>query len=223
MQTFDGDCSTVKKEFRDLVGVHLDLFVKAYGTDAVIPKHHLTFHLLDHVDEDGMVLDCFVLERKHITFKDVAQNIRRLMDFETSTLTQFIQTDLSALINMQSQDGLVGATVRDAGCVVGAKAQLDGFQVSRNQCFISLKHEIAMTVILCFQRDGDDECYALVDTWRLNTSGGHLHGCSLWHALVPAVEVSIADLMSAACLPLGCVCVCVFAETLLPCTGNSIE
>ena len=108
-------------------------------------------------------------------------------------------------------DGLVGPTVRDGDCVVGANAQLDGVQVCRDQCFISRKHEIAMTVILCFQRDGDDECYAMVDTWRLNTSGGHLHSCSLWSALVPAVEVSIADLMSATrlvfkgeCLPKPC-------------------
>lgn len=197
LQTFDGDCSALKREFRDMVGVHLDFFVAAYGKDAVIPKHHLTFHLLDHAQEDGIVFDCFVLERKHTTFKDVAENICRLKDFETTTILQFIQVDLSILMNMTSLDGLVGPTVRDGDCMVGAKAQLDGIQVCRDQCFISQKLEIAMTVLLCFQRDGDDECYALVDTWRLDTSGGHLHSCSLWKALVPALEVSIADIISA--------------------------
>ena len=211
LQTFDGDCSAHKTEFRDMVGVHLDLFVKAYGKDEVVPKHHLSFHLLDHAEEDGIVIDCFVLERKHTTFKDIAEHCCKLKDFEKTTLVQFIQVDLSILLNMTSLDGLVGPTVRDGDCVVGANAQLDGVQVCRDQCFISRKHEIAMTVILCFQRDGDDECYAMVDTWRLNTSGGHLHSCSLWSALVPAVEVSIADLMSATrlvfkgeCLPKPC-------------------
>jgi len=48
----------------------------AYGSDCVKPKHHFAFHIPLQLERDGMILDTFVLERKHQPIKQCAQHVK---------------------------------------------------------------------------------------------------------------------------------------------------
>jgi hypothetical protein len=54
---------------------HLDLFLAAYPESEIKPKHHYSLHIPGQVIRDGMLLDTFVLERKHRTMKRHASEI----------------------------------------------------------------------------------------------------------------------------------------------------
>ena len=44
---------------------HLEAFKRAYGSGAVIPKHHFNLHVPSQLRADGRLLSCWTLERKH--------------------------------------------------------------------------------------------------------------------------------------------------------------
>ena len=48
---------------------HLDMFLLAYGEDHWIPKHHMSIHLPSMLFEHGLLISCFVHERKHKEIK----------------------------------------------------------------------------------------------------------------------------------------------------------
>ncbi len=61
-------------------------FVEAYGDKHVRPKHHEQFHV------DGY-LDCWVLERKHMVYKNNVASMKRLTDFEANVLPMLLQKE----------------------------------------------------------------------------------------------------------------------------------
>ncbi len=53
------------RQLHDAVVAHLRLFVLAYGIDALFPKCHYALHLGSMLLRHGVLLSCFVHERKH--------------------------------------------------------------------------------------------------------------------------------------------------------------
>ena len=107
---------------------HLRIFVTTYGEDSVKPKHHYMLHLPLQIARDGILLDCFVQERKHKIIKQSAKNIYFTADFERSVLARALLEQVRSLKRNPRTflDGLLGATkpfpeiARDLG-IVGAE------------------------------------------------------------------------------------------------------
>ena len=77
---------------------HLELFIQCYGTSKVRPKHHFAGHIEQQALESGVLLDCFVGERKNKCFKNVlCPMVSKLQGFEKAILQRFLETDLTNL------------------------------------------------------------------------------------------------------------------------------
>ena len=74
------------KQLRIATAKHLRLHLAAYGPSGVRPKHHWMLDIADQICRDGLLLDCFVIERKHLHVKAVAEHVRNTSVFERSVL-----------------------------------------------------------------------------------------------------------------------------------------
>jgi hypothetical protein len=75
---------TEASNLKELQASYLQAFVGAYGKDAVKPKHHDQFHLLDGWGPG--YLDCWALERKNKIFVEEAPSVCKLAQFEANVL-----------------------------------------------------------------------------------------------------------------------------------------
>ena len=57
------------KHLLQLQRVHQTLFIRAYTSDKVRPKHHFSMHVPLQAAREGILVDTFVHERKHRMFK----------------------------------------------------------------------------------------------------------------------------------------------------------
>ena len=73
---------------------HLRLFIEAYGTDHVKPKHHFAMHLGEQMINHGCVVDAFALERKHQVFKMIATKTENTRCFERSVISRVLFNQL---------------------------------------------------------------------------------------------------------------------------------
>ena len=62
----------------DAVEKFLDMFVDAFGIEWVIPKFHWLLHFGDHLKRFKVLLNCFVLERKHRWAKRYATELQNI-------------------------------------------------------------------------------------------------------------------------------------------------
>jgi hypothetical protein len=94
----------------------LDLFVKAFGSESQIPKMHWLLHLSEALMKFGILVNCFVLERKHRIGKRFAtefSNISR--DASKSLLSEVVSQNLGMLTRPHALDFKVGLIAgRDA-------------------------------------------------------------------------------------------------------------
>ena len=74
-------------ELRAAVSLHADLHQAAYGLEHVKPKHHYAHHISSQLARDKMLLDTFVLERKHQPIKQCAQHVKNTSVYEGSVLS----------------------------------------------------------------------------------------------------------------------------------------
>ena len=140
---------------RDLQTVHLQLFVDCYGKEKVRPKHHIACHIEEQSLECGVVLDCFVGERKNKCFKNVlCPMVSKLHRFEKSILLRFLETDLN---NLESYTGnqillknLLDSTNADNTKIAKALSCEWG-EVKSGHIFLLNDHE-ATQVVGCMQR-----------------------------------------------------------------------
>ena len=96
------------QELQSALDKHLRAFVAAYGSAACKPKNHYTQHLADQIQRDQVVLDTFVLERKHRTTKYYAGQVSRLSAFEESVLARVLAENIEAAKEFSFADELVG-------------------------------------------------------------------------------------------------------------------
>ena len=75
---------------RQLQSTYLQRFVQAYGRGMVLPKHHEQFHLLPQWQDQELVVDCWVLERKHQLFLELAPSMKQLQNFEANVLPHLL-------------------------------------------------------------------------------------------------------------------------------------
>ena len=70
----------------------------AYGSASFKPKHHWSMHLPAQYATDGMLVDTFVLERKHTLLKTVGRDIRHTGRYERTVATNAILQQTEALL-----------------------------------------------------------------------------------------------------------------------------
>ena len=81
-----GSVETLQQAIRN----HMANFLDAYGLDCFKPKHHFAMHLPAQIQRDGLVLDCFVLERKHQMIKACCNWVDNTCSFEKSAIARAV-------------------------------------------------------------------------------------------------------------------------------------
>lgn len=84
---------------RELTHKFMVAFVKAYGRDTVRYKHHQVLHLWEQILRHGMLLSCFVCERKNKGMKTAMQNQQRLGGLTDHGMKNVVNAQLYALSN----------------------------------------------------------------------------------------------------------------------------
>ncbi|CAE7684539.1 unnamed protein product [Symbiodinium sp. CCMP2592] len=69
------DPSTLAAALEQKIETHMELFKRCYGVEKVIPKAHFNLHLGDLLRRHGLLLSCFVHERRHKEIKRYANNL----------------------------------------------------------------------------------------------------------------------------------------------------
>ena len=93
---------------RDAHSRHLQLHMAAYGTDFILPKHHMMFDVADQWKTHSIVIDAFVVERLHLRAKHVAEHVRNTITFERSCLASLINLHIASLEDHRIGDSLIG-------------------------------------------------------------------------------------------------------------------
>lgn len=88
---------------------HLGAFVRAYGEENVIPKHHSAYHVAKKYAEKPYLPDSLVLERKHKKAKAFADSHRSYGNYEEFVLFSCLVDQRRMLLQDRLQDGFVGA------------------------------------------------------------------------------------------------------------------
>ena len=82
----------------ELIVKHTCYFKSAYGEDSMIPKFHFCLHLPSMLSTHGLLIACFVHERKHKEVKRVTNNLSNTHGwFESNILESVIQMHLQDL------------------------------------------------------------------------------------------------------------------------------
>ena len=83
---------------RTAVQTHLRRFRAVYGEDAFVPKCHMAMHLADMFEQHGLLISCFVHERKHKEIKRYANELDITnASFEKSVLKDVLYMHVEAL------------------------------------------------------------------------------------------------------------------------------
>ena len=82
---------------RDRVHIFLQAFVTAFGADSMIPKCHWLLHFANHLQRWGILLSCFVTERKHKMVKRYANECDNTGKFEHSVMAEVVCHHLAKL------------------------------------------------------------------------------------------------------------------------------
>lgn len=105
---------------------HLQQHKKAHGTEHCKPKHHFSFHSAMQM-ATGVVLDCFVHERKHQMLKRAGTPVKNTLTYEASVLSRALLEQTRQLNNFTAGDGLLGdstQSIRLARSLRGADARI---------------------------------------------------------------------------------------------------
>ena len=87
----------------------LQLFCDAFGSDYMTPKYHWLLHFGDHLHDHGMLLNCFVLERRHRFAKQAATTRTNTSKHSsTSLLMDVTDQHMSKVIEPQAFDYSLG-------------------------------------------------------------------------------------------------------------------
>ena len=139
---------------------HMSLFVLAYGSSELKPKHHYALHLPAQLRRDRMVLDCFCLERKHRCTKMYASDCDKLSNLESLVGARVLDDSLKAKSSFAN--GLLGATAVSGE--VSRALGVDQALVARSLRFRGktltvddvafLRCAVAVLIVACAMADG---------------------------------------------------------------------
>ena len=179
------------------IAEHMRLFKVAYPNRRPIPKFHYALHSWRLLVKFGVVISCWVHERKHQAFKDFARYVRCTAAFERS-LSQ-------VLVNAQLEDYEIGSCFRTGVFLLSEKLDADadfadlgspiylatsiyvsGLTVHVGDLIWLARDDAEVVVALCklFLRKGSS-FYAIVDV--RNRIGGEL-----WRVSTPPARELIA-------------------------------
>ena len=68
-----------------------------YGSDIWVPKNHMALHLSEFLRRHGLLMSCFVQERKHKILKRFSNQMHSSTSFESSLLQDVLAVQLEAL------------------------------------------------------------------------------------------------------------------------------
>ena len=83
----------------DLVEKFLELFADAFGKEWTTPKFHWLLHFGDALDRYNVLVNCFVLERKHRTPKRYATEMRNVNNNGNASLLMEVTSHHFAVLN----------------------------------------------------------------------------------------------------------------------------
>jgi hypothetical protein len=109
---------------------HLRLHIAAHGTGYVKPKHHWMADVSSQLRRDKCVLDAFIIERRHLAVKRVAEHVKNTSCYERSVLSSLVVADFAN--EYSSFHGLLGPTAALPwlpGFLVADKMSIFGFDV----------------------------------------------------------------------------------------------
>ena len=139
---------------------HLQAFIACYGEQQVRPKHHYSLHIGDQCLEHGMMIDCFVLERKHKRIKHIANHINKSSTYETSVMAVVWNASLCSA--SQLAEHFVGRSTvsQELAAILGAQEVLIGAQMMHNRISICCNDVLvsdtdAIEVCACIQLNGN--------------------------------------------------------------------
>ena len=144
----EGASPRLRDELPAAVRASLSLHKKAHGDDLLKPKHHYMWHMATQPAEDGIWLDCFVVERKHIMLKSRCENIDNISNFEDSALVSMLTCYLeeAAVRRLELSKSFdappeVAAALGVASARVCRRTRLDGVTYNSRDC--SSKNHLA--------------------------------------------------------------------------------
>ncbi|CAE7280048.1 unnamed protein product [Symbiodinium sp. CCMP2592] len=96
---------------RGAIKEHCELYLANYGAEYWVPKNHMTMHLPEFLSRHGLLLSCFVHERKHKLVKRFANNMKNTSrSYEATVLRETLAAQFLAM-----QDELPQGDVRLIG------------------------------------------------------------------------------------------------------------
>jgi len=173
---------------------HLKAFMKCYGQKAVRPKHHYSLHIGDQCLQRQILLDCFVMERKHRETKRAANQIQKTASYEQSVMAILWNNMLDAHHSGALEDQLLEphCNAPDLASDLSAGRVLVGRGLQHNMVKIAVGNiltdkDSALEVLACMLVD--DHLQLLVKTY--DRVPGNVGRASSWKS---ASELAILDL-----------------------------
>jgi hypothetical protein len=77
-------------QVRRLASAALSAHIQAYGTETVRPKAHWNLDVADQLLADGVVIDMFIVERRHLEVKQIADRCTNTARFERTVLARLL-------------------------------------------------------------------------------------------------------------------------------------
>ena len=124
---------------RSLVLRYLRMFVTAYGIMHLKWKHHALVHLYKQILKDGLLLSCWVVERKNIAGKESMANNRSKKQIESTALSRMLNGQVRKL----ETPGWASRLEKPCSSLPELAATVNAMQVevsaAMNWCGISIK------------------------------------------------------------------------------------
>lgn len=86
----------VGPQLQSALAKHLELFKLAHGVSAVKPKHHWQLDMARQLPRDGVVLDCFIVERIHLQVKAIGDKVAEVANNNVLSADHELNSDLQS-------------------------------------------------------------------------------------------------------------------------------
>lgn len=174
---------------------HMTLHLAAYGDEGIRPKHHWNMDIPSQLVRDQLMLDTFVIERTHLTVKQVADDVKNTHRFERSVMAGVLNITLKPTASGGWSHALLG-NVREmeGGILTSARMRVHGLNLAIGD--VVMYREICGKVTACLLVGGI--LHAVVDSftkegnhtlhwgrWRMSGEqavwiAASLHHCMAW-------------------------------------------
>jgi hypothetical protein len=184
-----------------LMHEHGQLYRRLFS-DAIKPKFHHMYHLLDHMAGAGKLLSCFVTERKHRTTKAATNHTygsyepALVRDMLNAQVTSASEESLFAPDALLSPSPARGPAANDWCCATRARLACGAIQ-SGDLVFTEARQ--VGEVDVCLSRVEDESVWIFIKTlkplgsWRYQVPGGALACWAAGQVLEPLIWRSGAD------------------------------